>query len=97
MTIEKDIEKMQEALKEMRKEQERTVIKAMVAAARGKISNINASLLGELEGLSSELKSRATSKVSGAVEPDLEGLAADRALDQASILPEPQFSNPVIG
>lgn len=32
MTIEKDIEKMQEALKEMRKEQERTVIKVMVAA-----------------------------------------------------------------
>ncbi|EHJ52614.1 Uncharacterised protein [Streptococcus macacae NCTC 11558] len=97
MAIEKDIEEIQEALKEMRKEQERTVIKAMVAAARGKISTIDAVLLGSLEGLSSDLKSRAASKVSGAVEPALEGLAADRALEQASALPEPRFSNPVIG
>ncbi len=69
----------------------------MVTAAKSKVSSIDVSLLGELEGLSSDLKSRAASKVSGAVEPALEGLAADRALDQASILPEPHFSNPVIG
>ncbi|MFC3933002.1 hypothetical protein ACVR0S_09755 [Streptococcus dentapri] len=91
----KIVQEVEEELLELKKTQERIMIKALVIATKAEVHAKGESLIDKLEMLAAAAASQTTAKVSASIESALQGQAADAAKSKAGSLPSPEFRNPV--
>ncbi|EHJ51799.1 hypothetical protein [Streptococcus macacae] len=93
--LERLLQEVTEAQLELKKMQERIVLRALAAAASEQLAEQGEELRDSLDSLGQTAKSQLAAKVISGIEGIFEGKAADSAKSQLSHLPAPVFDNPI--